>query len=103
MDLHGGHHWIMGEHFRLFTTVHLRGDYLLISFTPTGSGLDLFLPCQLLLCFLLPEHSIFLRPEPIQNFFLKVITTKKNKVLKTKNHHLQVQMMVYIHSNLMIR
>lgn len=19
MDLHGGHHWIMGEHFRLFT------------------------------------------------------------------------------------
>ena len=20
MDLHGGHHWIMGEHFRLFTT-----------------------------------------------------------------------------------
>ena len=21
MDLHGGHHWIMGEHFRLFTTL----------------------------------------------------------------------------------
>ena len=27
MDLHGGHHWIMGEHFRLFTTERLNGFF----------------------------------------------------------------------------
>ena len=24
MDLHGGHHWIMGEHFRLFTKHYMK-------------------------------------------------------------------------------
>ena len=32
MDLHGGHHWILGGHFRLFTS-----QYLAV-IGPNGSG-----------------------------------------------------------------
>ena len=49
MDLHGGHHWIMGEHFRLFTkwevTYGVTEAMMHPAMTPIPAPSDLQNPC----------------------------------------------------------